>query len=565
MIGFNRNIKKLKSVHKMKNIIIWSKFVFDRLGLFKVWSRVMNFFLDRRRVGIRYGNEMIYRQYSKVFKNSFKKTDQFKKVKELLFFFAMGAESTYNSRNLMLAKYFESRGWNAEYLICDGIFNLCHKERIGKTRKNSSFFCFECNYGYHEVERQTGMNFHRLGKLHAKIEDKFNLAVIQVEKDIHSINDCRDFCFEGYPIGDLCRVSVLRYHYSGDLKDGYFEVYKSYIKEAIRCLFLFQEFLTENKSDLVVFWNGAGFMDRIACELCRREGIDFVTQESFWGDSSWIYKKNGIAIHLDYNLEYDQLSREIPFELEDRERLQNLLESFRGNRDEQLHFDISKELGIEEHEKFVVLFTNMNFDTYVLGRDKVFESMTDWLIKTIGYWKTKNPKVKLVIRAHPGELKFVTPSTDFVRDVVNPLRFEGLIFIDSDQKTDSYDLVKHAEAVLVYSSTIGMESILMGKNVISSGSSFYDRFVKKPCDVHDYYDLLDNVLAGKVIFDVDLEKMKRYLNYLYFHRIVELKGMGINRVTGENYINTDINSDELILLNEEPLGLFYSEIVNEYN
>ncbi|MFM7104064.1 MAG: hypothetical protein ACKOW8_00975, partial [Flavobacteriales bacterium] len=162
---FSANRKKLNALHSYKQLTLWSKFLFDRIGLYPVWALLMNYFLQKGSVGIKYGNRMIYRQYIKVFKNAFRSRIRSKIDRDVLFFFAMGAESTYNARNLMLAKFFESKGWNAEFLICDGVFSLCHKERIGKTRSNSGLLCFECNYGYRNVEKQTGMNFLKLGNL----------------------------------------------------------------------------------------------------------------------------------------------------------------------------------------------------------------------------------------------------------------------------------------------------------------------------------------------------------------------------------------------------------------
>lgn len=560
---FLANRKRLNLLHNLKQLTVWSKFLFDTLGMFRIWSIVMNFFLKKGSVGIRYGNQMIYRQYSRVFKNAFKADVRASEKRGVSFFFAMGAESTYNSRSLMLAKYFETMGWNAEFLICDGIFDLCHKERIGKTRKNSSLFCFECRYGYRKVEDETGLPIKRLSHYSKGLDQILELAMRRVNSEIFSIQDCLNFCYDEYAVGEIVKVSVLRYHYSGYLQESYIEVYKKYIVEAIRCMLLIQGFLRERGTDLMILWNGAGFMDRMASEVCRRNGINYVTQESFWGDSSWIYKKNGIAIHLDFEEEYEKYGRFLPFGSEDHEKLMGLINGFRGSTYKLKSDDIMLELGLNHGDKFFVLFTNMNFDTYVLGRDKVFASMRDWVVKTIEFWRMRNPDTKLVIRAHPGELKFVTPSVDFIRDAVIPLKCDGLIFIDSDHNMDSYELVKNSEGVLVYSSTIGMESILMGKYVISSGASFYDKFVDKPKDLNDYYRLLDDLVSFNFSVKQNLDEMLRYLNFIYFHRIVNLRGMGINRETGENYIDADLNSEELIAFNKNELSSFFSEVVNE--
>ena len=124
----------------------------DKIGLFSVWSYFANLVLKKKGIQKRFGRSMIYRQYSKVFKHAFMLEDRDVNSKQLLFFFAMGSESTYNARNFMLAYFFQSKGWHPEYLICDGVFELCHKERIGKTRDSNKLFCQDCFHGYWHVE-----------------------------------------------------------------------------------------------------------------------------------------------------------------------------------------------------------------------------------------------------------------------------------------------------------------------------------------------------------------------------------------------------------------------------
>ena len=44
--------------------------------------------------------------------------------------------------------------------------------------------------------------------------------------------------------------------------------------------------------------------------------------------------------------------------------------------------------------------------------------------------------------------------------------FENAIVVNSDDKIDSYEIINKSNLVLVYNSTIGIESAMMGKNLM---------------------------------------------------------------------------------------------------
>jgi len=558
---YKANKRRLKSLQKYKEVTIWSKFLFDKLGLFWLWSRLVNKVLRIRGIKKEFGHEMIYRQYSKVFRHSFSSPLDSDGQRRVLFFFAMGSESTYNARNLMLAKFFDSKGWRSEFLICDGVFDICHKERIGKTRNESKFICFECKYGYHRISEETGMTYHRLSKylpvVQSRLIDVYNI----IERDLNSINECESYVFGSYNLGECVKASVLRFHYTGSILRCDLNIYKRYIREGVKCVLLFEEYFRNESHDLVILWNGAGFMDRLCSEVCRKLNVPFVTQESFWGSSSWIFKLNGIAIHLDYRSEYMKYGRDLELDEVSNRKLDDLLTSFRGINVKDIGISIWNQLGLQPNEEYIVLYTNMNFDTYVLGRDTIFESMTDWLLSTVDYIKQSNSSIKLVVRAHPGELTFVTPTSDFVRDSMDSVINDRIVFVDADSKISSYDILEGASSVLVYSSTIGVEAILAGKPTVCAGSTFYDDFVVKPKTRSDYFKVIDSVMNHSLVHNVSIHELRKYLYFLYFNRIFNLEGFGIDRSTGKDYVDTSYTAQDLLSLNRDVLERFYTEVI----
>ena len=109
----------------------------------------------------------------------------------------------------------------------------------------------------------------------------------------------------------------------------------------------------------------------------------------------------------------------VKLNIKQKEELYNFLDKIKKGKVFQTKMHDS-EIGPIPLEKGVTLFTNMNFDTYVLGRNSLFKSMENWLIETIEFWKENVKDIPLYIRAHPGEVKTPTPAIRFVRDIVKP-------------------------------------------------------------------------------------------------------------------------------------------------
>jgi hypothetical protein len=86
-----------------------------------------------------------------------------------------------------------------------------------------------------------------------------------------------------------------------------------------------------------------------------------------------------------------------------------------------------------------------------------------------------------VIRAHPDEMRPGTAkqSNESVRDWVSRNgvdRLPNVVFIDSQEYISSYELIQRAKFVIVYNSSIGLESALMGRAVLCGGQARYTQY-----------------------------------------------------------------------------------------
>ena len=253
------------------------------------------------------------------------------------------------------------------------------------------------------------------------------------------------------------------------------------------------------------------------------------------------------------------------FRLGDR----NIIESncFNDNNINTKEYNVKlqeSEIGDLNLKKGVTLFTNMNFDTYVLGRNSLFSSMENWLIETIEFWKDNTKDIPLYIRVHPGETKMATPAVKFTREIVKPFLDKNIILIDSDSKINSYSLVLNSNYVITYSSTIGVEAMMMDVPCVSAGEAFYKPFAITTETKQQYFQALEELNNNKRQVKIQKNELESYLHYLYFTRISHFKGFDINRQKAKIEL-ADLDTYKVLVNNNKNiLDKFYADcITNE--
>ena len=148
----------------------------------------------------------------------------------------------------------------------------------------------------------------------------------------------------------------------------------------------------------------------------------------------------------------------------------------------------------------VVVALNSSWDSAALGLHAVFQNSTQWIVETAKYL-LDNTSAPVVIRQHPVERLEIARSNDNYRDLLarhigkNP----RLHFIAADEPVNSYDLLEQSAAVVVYTSTIGIEAAAHGKPVVTASHSYYSGlgFVRKAANVEQYHQYLSDAVSGR--------------------------------------------------------------------
>ena len=161
----------------------------------------------------------------------------------------------------------------------------------------------------------------------------------------------------------------------------------------------------------------------------------------------------------------------------------------------------------EQFKAVVPVFTNVVFDTSQGHANVVFEHMFAWLDLVLEEIKA-HPEIFFVLRAHPDEERPGKESRETVSDWVKARNVEQLpnvLFIGPRQFISSYELIAHAKFVMVYNSTVGLESSVLGKPVLCAGKARYTQIptVFFPQSEPEYRAQLRAFLAAETVEQPD--------------------------------------------------------------
>ena len=287
------------------------------------------------------------------------------------------------------------------------------------------------------------------------------------------------------------------------------------------------EWMQTKKPDVVLIPNGLILEMGIVFRVARYLNIDAVTYEfNDQREQIWLAQNSSI-MQLDTDYIVDARCH-LPITDEMFERVADLENARRGARvwgkSKRLWQYVSSQ-GAQETRKLlnlddrpvVMLAANVLGDSLTLGRDIFAASMTEWITKTVQYF-AKRTDVQMVIRVHPGEK--LVPQAKSMGTIVREALPEmpgHIHIIGALDNINTYDLIEIADVGLAYTTTVGLETAMNGRPVISCGQTHYRGlgFTLDPNSWDEYYATLDKVLADIPAYQLNENQIEFAWNYAY--------------------------------------------------
>jgi hypothetical protein len=349
----------------------------------------------------------------------------------------------------------------------------------------------------------------------------------------------------GVPLGRLVAIPVRWFLMRDDLGEDVLAAltYRRFLRSARAILRAVRVALDREAPDVVVLCNGLFLFEAITWAACRERGIPVVTYERGFIQETLVADVDAAACLFDVDDEWSRW-RDVELTAEERERL----EQYVHDRELGLHtidrfwagarFDDVDRL---RPGRLLTLFSNLTWDSAVIGQGLAFDGIAEWVTATVEFFADR-PDDQLVIRVHPAEVKLPGKQTREPLDPILRRRFPVLPpnvrLVPADDAQSSYPLMAGSDAVLVFTSTTGLEAAVRGTPVIVAGRTHYRGrgFTVDVDDRGSYERALRAVLDHPQEDEPDRALVERYA-YMFFFRHpipapwVEEHVLGLARIT----------------------------------
>jgi hypothetical protein len=288
--------------------------------------------------------------------------------------------------------------------------------------------------------------------------------------------------YRDIPLGELClpglRWALRRHHL---LDDGPTRrLFAEYVRSAVYLADRLEWILADSRPRAVVVFNGVMYPEAVARAVARRMAIPVVTHEvglrpysAFFSHELATFREldppdpNGLPAGWEQELDrYLEQRRRGRFEMAGIEFWPTMV-------------PLPDRLGskLAQGQPLISVFTNVVFDTSQVHANALYPDMFAWLDE-VAQTISSHPETVFVIRAHPDEDRPGKASQESVSGWVEARglnRLDNLVFMAPGEYVSSYELIRRSKAVLVYSSSVGLEAAIMGVPVLCAGRARYSR------------------------------------------------------------------------------------------
>ena len=438
----------------------------------------------------------------------------------------------------VMAQALRLRGADVSFLTCGGQLELCDRVNV---YEGPPVPCHTCTRYVHE-----SIEAHGFARKSIREGWLIHNRATWPELDQLSLDELFEVTDRGLPLGRLVSIPVRWFLMRSVLTDDPLAALtaRRFLRSARQVVDGLSAALDALQPDVVCVLNGLFFFESIALELCRQRGIRTFCYERGFITGTIITHHDIPDLLLDVSHRWTT-AKEQPLDQAEEARLDSYIDDRRHGRrtidqywtkDTLYAADVARPAG-----SLAVLFTNLTWDSAVLGQEVAFPTIHDWLSAAID-WFSRRPDHQLLVRIHPAELKLAGKQTweplgEFVRERFPELPTNVRV-IGSRIPTSSYTLMEACDFGVVLTSTTGLELALQGKPVIVAGRTHYrDKgFTVDVSSPQEFVDALERIASHPGDFTPRVDLVRRYANLFFFDAPISISGVeehviGLARLT----------------------------------
>lgn len=262
----------------------------------------------------------------------------------------------------------------------------------------------------------------------------------------------------------------------------------------LHALSYIKSFFENNRFDAVRVYTGFHRHRSMYTYVCNKYGVRICTFDN-GGSEKMFHSTCGIAAHFG---DTTRMIKEDFFSAAEKMKISQLAkEQFEIRKNSSVHdegynYQLIKYDDQSEVTKIydIVVPLNIAWDSAAMHRDDLFEDYLDWLNQTLRYILTYT-NATVMVREHPSQNANKIFFYDNLLEklpvmVENPNR---IFFAAADAQINTYRYLERCKLVLPYTSTTGVEAVMLGKNVILHTHVYYEDIgiAYKASSIEEYF------------------------------------------------------------------------------
>ncbi|MBO7439010.1 MAG: hypothetical protein J6U21_04960 [Bacteroidales bacterium] len=426
----------------------------------------------------------------------------------------------------------EEHDYDVYFVTCDKLIGGCYHNPLCST--------LQCRFCHYTMKK-------KIMELTKKSEKYHYISISDLLKK-HSTTDSNNYRFEYNDVRSLKEIT-----YKGvDVGYGAFSSFvtftrnvmptfnsnlKTYLDFFIRKQMLLTDMLIEYidkiKPDCIVFHNGRFNNFKPAYNIAKNRKIDFIATEYIFvnGWNGGPVKKNIFINDIPHSFSAIAKKMQNVWNQAPSDKYDIAKRFFENRRKSLPAGDIiytkdqhQNELpdGFNKSKRNIAIFNSSEDEFFAISREMdksvLFPTQFDALKKIFEHYKN-DLDVHFYLRIHPN-LKNVPYKS---HTLLYTLKYDNVTIIPPTSTVSSYALMDNSEKVIVFNSTMGMESSFWGKPVIALNRCMYtdEGIVYSPENEQELYCLINNVNLPKI--DRPIESWYKLAYYLLGYGAEDLK------------------------------------------
>lgn len=393
------------------------------------------------------------------------------------------AEWQFHTRyEVTISRAARLRGAEVRHILCDGQMAECDMYTAATfyPAGRPLDLCQKCQSGARDILRQSGMDCEWIGEIATQQQKKEAIAWAQNLR----IEELENAHFYGWPLGEWITTSVVSYFRDYPIRfDNWHHVtvWRGFLQGAAITALVIEHILEEWKPDALLMFNGRMGPLRVALSLARARGVRVLVHERpLRPGAVFLYENtpaNSPRPFQDYALEW----RDVALTTAQLQMVQTWLLDRRFPPDRGLDLLYAKtpqgaaalfeQLNLDSKKPVWALFTSSTDE--FMGEPLLvgpFGTQERW-IEGIIEWVAQNPQIQLVIRVHPNVggagLSGVAKSQAQWFEELSSHLPANVRLVKPQDPLSAYDLMDLCSAALTYGTTAGLETLALGKPVLT--------------------------------------------------------------------------------------------------